>query len=237
MPTRRRRHRPGRPHVRPGDPLRGLRGRPPRHRRALVRVHARRGRRHAGADADGVHDRHALRAAPRCAEPTRSSSRAGSTPTSPPSAALVRALRAAHARGARIVSLCTGAFVLADAGLLDGRRATTHWLYADRLRRRCPRADRPGRPLRRGRAASSPRPGRRRGSTSASISSRSTTASRSPTAVARRIVMPLYRAGRAGAVRGGCRPSRRPRSRRCSTGRRDRSATGSRRRPRPPRAR
>ena len=58
-------------------------------------------------------------------------------PDVPPSPALVRALRAAHARGARIVSLCTGAFVLADAGLLDGRRATTHWLYADRLRARC----------------------------------------------------------------------------------------------------
>ena len=37
-------------------------------------------------------------------------------------------------RGARVVSLCTGAFVLGASGLLDGRRATTHWLYADRLR-------------------------------------------------------------------------------------------------------
>ena len=54
-----------------------------------------------------------------------------------PSAELVAALTAAHRAGARIVSLCTGAFVLADAGLLDGRRATTHWMYADRLRARC----------------------------------------------------------------------------------------------------
>jgi AraC family transcriptional regulator, transcriptional activator FtrA len=52
---------------------------------------------------------------------------------------VVEAVRAAHDAGARMVSLCTGAFVLAAAGLLDGRRATTHWLHADRLAARYPR--------------------------------------------------------------------------------------------------
>ncbi|MFE9694790.1 GlxA family transcriptional regulator [Micromonospora sp. NPDC005806] len=51
------------------------------------------------------------------------------------------ALRAAHERGARIMSICTGAFVLAAVGLLDGRRATTHWAYADRFRRLHPGVD------------------------------------------------------------------------------------------------
>ncbi|WP_051581280.1 helix-turn-helix domain-containing protein [Pseudonocardia acaciae] len=58
------------------------------------------------------------------------------TPLSP---ALTTALRTAHRRGARLVSICTGAFALAQTGLLDGRRATTHWAGADRLRELFPR--------------------------------------------------------------------------------------------------
>lgn len=52
--------------------------------------------------------------------------------------ALTQALRAAHARGARLASICSGAFVLAATGLLDGRRATTHWRYGAALAERFP---------------------------------------------------------------------------------------------------
>ena len=55
-----------------------------------------------------------------------------------PSPALLDAFRAAHARGAVIVSHCTGAFVLAAAGLLDGKRVTTHWKWAGELAARFP---------------------------------------------------------------------------------------------------
>ncbi len=55
-----------------------------------------------------------------------------------PPKALLDALRRAHRRGALIVGLCLGSFVLAAAGLLDGRAATTHWFWADELARRYP---------------------------------------------------------------------------------------------------
>ncbi|MBW4033085.1 MAG: helix-turn-helix domain-containing protein [Acidobacteria bacterium] len=54
---------------------------------------------------------------------------------------VLQALRDAEARGAWLLSVCSGAFVLAEAGILDGRRATTHWMHADRLRRHYPKTE------------------------------------------------------------------------------------------------
>jgi transcriptional regulator GlxA family with amidase domain len=56
----------------------------------------------------------------------------------PPPPPALEALRGAHRRGARILSVCTGAFALAHAGVLDGRRATTHWAAAEELAARFP---------------------------------------------------------------------------------------------------
>jgi transcriptional regulator GlxA family with amidase domain len=56
----------------------------------------------------------------------------------PPAPELIDALRAAYDRGARVASICIGAFVLAEAGLLDRRPATTHWAWAARFRARYP---------------------------------------------------------------------------------------------------
>lgn len=53
---------------------------------------------------------------------------------------VVEAVRAAHDRGARVLSVCSGAFILGEAGLLDGRECTTHWKHTDELAQRFPAA-------------------------------------------------------------------------------------------------
>jgi len=62
-------------------------------------------------------------------------------PAEPPPEPLLGALRAAHAGGARVAGLCSGAFVMAAAGLLDGRPATTHWALAGRLAQMYPKVE------------------------------------------------------------------------------------------------
>ena len=62
-------------------------------------------------------------------------------PDETPPATLIRSLQRAHFAGARILSVCSGVFVLAAAGLLDDRRATTHWRYAEKLAARYPKIE------------------------------------------------------------------------------------------------
>jgi len=62
-------------------------------------------------------------------------------PAEPPPDTLVDAIRRAHERGARVLSICSGVFVLAATGLLDGKPATTHWRYTERLAQAFPLID------------------------------------------------------------------------------------------------
>src|SRR4051812_43728459 len=66
---------------------------------------------------------------------------ASGIPAEPPAEEVLEALRAAAGTGTRVISVCTGAFILGHAGLLDGRRATTHWGWAEELAALFPRAD------------------------------------------------------------------------------------------------
>ena len=59
----------------------------------------------------------------------------------PVTEAVLDTFRRAHARGAWVVSVCSGAFLLGSAGLLDGRACTTHWCHTEELQRRFPEAD------------------------------------------------------------------------------------------------
>ncbi len=92
----------------------------------------------------GPRPRSARRHAVRAGRPDRRGHRDRARPATravqvQPPAPLVDALRQARARGARIVSICSGAYLLAAAGLLDGRRATTHWMNAVDFAHRFPR--------------------------------------------------------------------------------------------------
>jgi AraC family transcriptional activator FtrA len=60
------------------------------------------------------------------------------SPYETPPKQLIEILRRAYARGTRLISICSGVFVLAATGLLNGKRATTHWRYVDALRSRYP---------------------------------------------------------------------------------------------------
>ncbi|MCO1575225.1 helix-turn-helix domain-containing protein [Crossiella sp. SN42] len=80
----------------------------------------------------GVATLDAAEAADTVIVPNRPDPEAGAAP------AVLAAVRRAAARGARLVSFCTGAFVLAEAGVLDGRTATTHWRWAEQFTARFP---------------------------------------------------------------------------------------------------
>jgi transcriptional regulator GlxA family with amidase domain len=106
----------------------------PWYRLVVVAAPGRQVRSQTGIDVRATHDLRALSSADTIIVP-------GSTTVTTPPPSLLRALVRAHERGARIASICVGAFVLAEAGLLDGRRATTHWVDAPLLRDTYPEID------------------------------------------------------------------------------------------------
>lgn len=97
-----------------------------------------------------------------------------------PSRDVLAKMKSAHDSGARIASICTGAFVLAAAGLLDGRRATTHWQFAADLARMYPAVHVDPTPSTSMKATSSLRQALSAGLTSASICSAMTVERPSP---------------------------------------------------------
>ena len=87
----------------------------------------------SGFDIDVPHDLSVLQEAHTVIVP------AWRDPDERPPEALLQALCAAHERGARMVGLCLGAFVLAEAGLLDGRTASTHWVWGSDFAKKYPK--------------------------------------------------------------------------------------------------
>jgi transcriptional regulator GlxA family with amidase domain len=75
-----------------------------------------------------------------CVAPSEGSATASAQGASSAPPAVIEAVRAAVSRGARVLSVCNAAFVLGEAGLLDGRTCTTHWRLTDQLARRFPLA-------------------------------------------------------------------------------------------------
>jgi transcriptional regulator GlxA family with amidase domain len=106
----------------------------PWYRLVVVAAEGRRVRMDSGLVVEATHGLRALSTAETIVVP-------GSLTVGRPPPELLRALTRAHRRGARIASICVGAFVLAEAGLLDGRRAATHWRWASQLQASYPEID------------------------------------------------------------------------------------------------
>ncbi|MEJ7648932.1 MAG: helix-turn-helix domain-containing protein [Nakamurella sp.] len=98
-----------------------------------------------GAGVDGMqivirHGLEAMQDADLVAIPAYQQTSTGMTLADRPDPEVLAALRSAHDRGAHLLSVCSGAFLLGEAGLLDGRACTTHWRHASELQERVPTA-------------------------------------------------------------------------------------------------